>query len=231
MSITILAVDECEIFRAGIKMVLRKHDDLEIVGEAKDGLEAVQQAKKLEPDVIVMDINMPQMDGIEATRQIISTGSKSHIVALSAYFNESMIVDMVEAGASGYVTKNCFSDELAHAIRAVHKGHRYLCEKATSILVEKVAKSKLPQESTNPIRSLTDKECQMVKMVAGGLSSKQIAYELGISVKTVDGRRRRVREKLHLNGVADLVKFAIKKRMVKLDENEDTSTGKLKISQ
>lgn len=231
MTITILAVDDCEILRAGMKVLFDKHDDLEMIGEGNNGLEAVQKAKEFKPDVIIMDINLPQMDGIEATRQIISTGSKSHIIALSAYFNESLILDMLEAGVTGYVTKDCLSDELVHAVRSVHEGHRYLCEKATSILVEKVAKSKLPQEGTNPIRSLTDKECQMVKMVASGLSSKQIAYELGISVKTVDGRRRRVREKLHLNGVADLVRFAIKKHMVKLDENEETNTGKLEISQ
>ncbi len=221
MAIMILTVDDCQILRTGIRSVVDENDDLEIVGEANDGPEAVRKAKELDPDVVIMDINMPQIGGIEATRQITGSGCKTHVLALSSYLNESLILDILEAGASGYVTKDCISDELIRAVRAVHCGQRYLCDRATDILVETVTKGKLPQESANTIETLTGKECQMVKMVASGLSGKQIAHKLGISIKTVDGRRRKIREKLNLNSVADVVRFAIKKKLVQLDTEPD----------
>ena len=155
MAIRILTADDCQILRTGIRSVVDENDDLEIVGEANDGTEAVRKVKELKPDIVIMDINMPQIGGIEATRQITGNGCRAHVIALSSYLNESLITEMLEAGASGYVTKDCISDELIRAIRAVHCGQRYLCDRATDILVETVMKGKSLQKSTNAIETLT----------------------------------------------------------------------------
>ena len=221
MCIKILTVDDCQLLRQGIKSVIDDHDDIEWVAEASNGTEALEIIKETKPDVVVVDINMPGLNGIETTRKIKDYDSMINVLALSAHLNQSLIIDMLEAGASGYVTKDCISDELIHAIRAVHSGQRYICERATDILVETITKGQVPLESKNAIERLTDKEREMIKLVAVGLSSKQIAYKLGISIKTVDGRRRQIRKKLHLNSIADVVRFAIKKKLVQLDDESD----------
>jgi DNA-binding NarL/FixJ family response regulator len=219
MCIKIISVDDCQLLREGIKSVIDDNDDIELIGEAINGQEAQQKLKELKPDVVIMDINMPKLNGIEAVTQIRNAGFKTPVLILSAYLNKNLILSMLEAGANGYITKDCISDELINAIRAVHCGKRYLCQQATDLLVEAITNDhNLHSPGTNLTEDLTERECQMVKLVAGGFSSKQIACKLGISIKTVDSRRRRIREKLNLNSVADVTKFAIRNKLVELND-------------
>ena len=220
MSIGILAVDDHEILRAGIRLVIDDCDDLAIVGEACDGSEAVQQAAELKPDIVIMDISMPALNGIEATRQIKEADSNIKVLALTGFSHKQFVLDMLKSGADGYILKDCLSDELVNAIHTVCAGKKYLCNKAAVVVIDSITHSGQEQDSRSPIEKLTDKESQMLKLVAEGYSGKEIAYKLGISIKTVDGRKRKIMEKLELHSVADLTRFAIKKGLVPSDFEE-----------
>ena len=217
MSIRILAVDDHEILRAGIRVVIDGYEDLELIGEVSDGLAAVEQAAKLKPDIVIMDIGIPGLNGIEATRQITEKNDDIRVLVLSGYADKEFVLDMFKAGARGYVIKDCMSQELIKAIYDVHAGQAYLCSKAADILIESITSGEQEQDSRSSIEQLTDKECQLLKLVAQGFSSKEIAYKLGISIKTVDGRKRDVMKKLVLHGIADLTRFAIKQGLVASD--------------
>jgi DNA-binding NarL/FixJ family response regulator len=218
MSIKILAVDDHEILRVGIKLVIDEQKDMEVIGQADNGFAAVEMTKKLRPDVVVMDVSMPSLNGIEATRQIIQGDCKAKVLILSGFSNEQFVIDILKAGASGYVLKDCLSDELIEAIYTVYAGKKYLCSKAADVVVESITRnSGQKQKSPSPVEKLTNKECQMLKLVAQGFSGKQISNNLGISIKTVDGRKRSIMKKLDLHNIADLTKFAIKERLVTLD--------------
>jgi len=218
MSIKILAVDDHELLRAGIKLVIAEQKDMEVIGQADNGFAAVEMTKELKPDVVIMDVSMPGLNGIEATRQIIQGDCNAKVLILSGFSNEQFIIDILKAGASGYVLKDCLSDELLEAIYTVYAGKKYLCSKAADVVVESITRnSEQKQKSRSPIENLTDKERQMLKLVAQGFSGKQISNNLGINIKTVDGRKRSIMKKLDLHNVADLTKFAIKERLITLD--------------
>jgi len=217
MSIKILAVDDHEILRAGIKLVIAEQKDMEVIGQADNGAAAVEMTKKLRPDVVVMDVSMPGLNGIEATRQIIQGDCNAKVLILSGFSNEQFVVDILKAGASGYVLKDCLSDELIEAIYTVYAGKKYLCSKAADVVVESITRNSERKQNRSPVEKLTEKECQMLKLVAQGFSGKQISNTLGISIKTVDGRKRSIMKKLDLHNIAELTKFAIKEGLITLD--------------
>ena len=217
MTIRILTADDHPIVAAGIRSVIDGHDDLEIIGEARDGPAAVEQAAKLRPDVVIMDIAMPGLNGIEATRQIKEADANVKVLALTGFSHEQFVFDMLKAGASGYVLKDCLKDQLIEAIYAVHAGKKYLCSKAADILIGSMKTDGRTREAGSSIEKLTDKDCHMLKLVAQGYSSKETAHKLGISIKTVDGRKRKVMAKLELDGIADLTRFAIKQGLIPSD--------------
>jgi len=217
MSIKILAVDDHEILRAGIKLVIAEQKDMEVIGQADNGAAAVEMTKKLRPDVVVMDVSMPGLNGIEATRQIIQGDCNAKVLILSGFSNEQFVVDILKAGASGYVLKDCLSDELIEAIYTVYAGKKYLCSKAADVVVESITRNSERKQNRSPVEKLTEKECQMLKLVAHGFSGKQISNTLGISIKTVDGRKRSIMKKLDLHNIAELTKFAIKEGLITLD--------------
>ncbi len=221
MSIRILTADDHPIVAMGIRTVIDGHDDLEIIGEARDGPAAVEQAAKLRPDVVIMDISMPGINGIEATRQIKEADGNVKVLALTGFSPEQFVFDMLKAGASGYVLKDCLKDQLIEAIYAVHAGKKYLCSEAASVVVESVRTDLRTREAGSSIEKLTDKECCMLKLVAQGYSSKEIAHKFGISIKTVDGRKRKIMKKLVLHGIADLTRFAISHDLVPADFQHD----------
>lgn len=221
MSIRILAADDHPIVVAGIRSVIDDHDDLEIIGEARDGPASVEQAAKLRPDVVIMDIAMPGLNGIEATRQIKETDGNINVLALTGFSHKQFIFDMLKAGASGYVLKDCLKDQLIEAIYAVHAGKKYLCNEAAGVVVESVRTDLRTRDAGSLIEKLTDKECHMLKLVAQGYSGKEMAYKLGISIKTVDGRKRKIMKKLVLHGIADLTRFAISHDLVPADFEHD----------
>ena len=217
MSIKILAVDDHELLRAGIKLVIAEQKDMEVIGQADNGLAAVEMTKKLMPDVAVMDVSMPGLNGIEATRQIMQGDCNAKVLILSGFSNEQFVIDILKAGASGYVLKDCLSDELIEAIYTVYAGKKYLCSKAADVVVKSITRDSERKQNKSPVEKLTEKECQMLKLVAQGISGKQISNTLGISIKTVDGRKRSIMKKLDLHNIADLTKFAIKEGLITLD--------------
>jgi len=205
----ILIADDHGIVRDGLKFLIARETDMEVVGEAEDGLTATKLAKELRPDIIIMDVSMPNLNGIEATRLILHEVPGIRIIALSMYFNRSFVINMLKAGAVGYVLKSYLFDELVRAIRAVAAGERYLSPKVTAVLIENYI-NRIPAADSSYQNGLTDRERQMLQMLAEGQSVKQIALQLHINPKTADANRRHIMNKLGIYNIAELTKYAIR---------------------
>ena len=215
-TIRVMLAEDHAIVREGLRSLLEKQPDMEIVYEAEDGRVAVEQARELSPDVVIMDIKMPHLNGIEATRQITNEFPQIKIIALSGHSNKQFVTDMLEAGAMGYVLKECLFDELLQAIRAVTAGETYLSPKITGIVVEDYLRC-LATVADSQLSILTSREREVLQLVAEGKSTKQIASELNVSTKTVEAHRHRTMEKLNAHTIADLVKIAIIENLVALE--------------
>lgn len=215
MAIKMLLVDDHEIMRQGLYMLLEKQPDIEVVGMAHNGGMAMEMARELAPDLIVMDVNMPGLDGVDATRQITATDSKVKIVALSMHAKKGFIVEMLKAGASGYVLKESAFSELIAAINTVLSGEVFLSSKITRIVIDDYVQDR----TGGGLQSapLTERENEVLKLIGDGKSSKEIALLLELSVKTVDACRRRIMAKLNIDSVADLVKYAIREGLTSLE--------------
>ncbi len=205
--IKILLVDDHTIMRDGIRALLGIHDDIEIVGEASEGKEAIEKADELAPDVVIMDIAMPGMDGLEATRRITKKNPKTKVLVLSQYGDKEYILQAVRAGATGYVSKRALGTELALAIRSLHHGGSFLQPAGAKAVIEGL----LSQAEKDPYDKLTAREREVLKLIAEGKSSKEIADLLFISPRTAERHRANIMEKLNLKKTADLVKYAIQK--------------------
>jgi len=215
MTLRIVLADDHEIMRQGLRVLLEKHSDMEVVGEANDGLKAIELAKELDPDVVVMDVNMPGVDGADATRRIVSEQPDIRIVALSMHSKKGFIIEMLKAGASGYVLKENAFSELVNAITTVMGNEIYLSSKITRIVVDDYVQDRLGGDSSKNM--LTDRESEVLKLVGDGKSSKEIALQLDLSVKTIDACRRRIMNKLDIDSVAELVKYAIREGLTSLE--------------
>jgi len=211
--IKVLLVDDHAIMRDGIRSLLGVHDDIEIIGEASEGKEAVNKARDLEPDVVVMDIAMPGMDGLEATRRIIKRNPRMKVLVLTQHDNKEYILSAMKAGASGYVPKRALGSELASAIHAVYSGDSYLYPSAAAAVIEGYRQ----QAYTEPYDALTAREREILKLIAEGHTSRQIAEMLFISLKTVVGHRAKIMEKLDLHNRAELIKYAIRRGLASID--------------
>ena len=205
----ILIADDHGMMREGLKFLIKKEADMEVVGEAEDGLTAVKLAKELQPDVIIMDVSMPNLNGVEAAKLIMHEVPSTRIIALSMYFNRSYVMNMLKAGAVGYVLKSYFFDELVRAIRAVAAGERYLSPKVTAVLIENYVNQAADANGSSD-GMLSDRERQMLQLLAEGQSVKQIALRLHINPKTADANRRHIMNKLGIYNVAELTKYAIR---------------------
>jgi len=214
--IRILLAEDHAIVREGLCSLLEKQPDMEVVCEAEDGRIAVERALELLPDVVVMDITMPNLNGVEATRKIINEFPQIKVIALSIHSDRRFIANMLEAGATGYVLKEDLLDELVKAIRVVTAGESYLCSKITGIVVEDYVKC-LATVDDSPLSFLTIRERRVLQLIAEGKSTEQIALELPVSTKTVEAIRRRIMEKLNAHTIADLVKIAIVENLVALE--------------
>ncbi|MDT8302780.1 MAG: response regulator transcription factor [Sedimentisphaerales bacterium] len=214
--IRVLLAEDHAIVREGLRSLLEKQPEIEIVCDAEDGRIAVDRVRELEPDVVIMDITMPNLNGVEATRQITNEFPQIKIIALSVHSNRIFVADMLEAGASGYVLKECLFDELVQAIQAVIAGKTYLSSRITGVVVEDYIK-RLVNVSDSPLSSLTSREREVLQLVAEGKSTKEIALELHVSTKTIDAGRRKIMGKLNANNVVDLVKIAIVENLVSFD--------------
>ncbi len=209
-SIRVLLVDDHALVREGIRSLLQLYEDIEVVGEAGDGAEAIQKTRELEPDIVVMDISMPSMGGVEATRQILKEKPVAKIVVLSRYDNLSYARSLLEAGALGYVPKKAVSTELAAAIRAVYNGDVFLHPSIAKGVAKDYVQLIRSEHKTEPYERLTDREKEILKLLAEGYSSHQIAERLYLTAKTVLNYRKNVMEKLGVENLAQLIKYAIK---------------------
>jgi len=203
----ILVVDDHAIMREGIRLLLGLQEDIEIVGEASDGFEAIKKVQELTPDVIIMDIAMPNMDGLEAIRRIKKKNPKIRILVLTQHDNKEYVLSAIKAGSSGYVTKSALGSELVSAVRTVYNGEAFLYPTAATALVG----GYLHHSEEDPYDSLTNREKEVLKLVAEGYTSRQIGEQLLLCEKTVTGHRTRLMGKLDLHNRTELVKYAIRK--------------------
>lgn len=216
MSIRILVVDDHKITRDGLCALIEKQKNMEIVGDTEDGRMAVKLAQKLAPDVIVMDICMPELNGIDAATQILKTSPQSKIIILSMYSDKRYVEGSLKAGVSGYLLKNCAFDELVRAIESVVVGQAYMSPQVANIVIKDYAK-KLTTNDTSTASELTSREREVLQLIAEGMTTEQIASRLFISIKTVSTHRRKIMEKLKLDNIADLVKFSLQERLTSLE--------------
>jgi len=217
MSIKILIVDDHGILRAGVKLIIDQTDDMKIVGQACDGHEGIELARKLKPDVVLMDISMPGLNGIEATKEIVSKSPDIKILALSAYCNRRFVKDMLNAGVSGYALKDTMADELICAIKSVHAGRRYLSEKVVKLVVDDYAQGGSSDSAGELLDKLTTRERGLLQLIAENKTAKEAAKLLHVSVKTIEARRHNIIKKLGVSGTAELTKIAIREGLTSID--------------
>jgi len=212
----ILLTDDHMLFRQGLKTLLQAEMDMEVVGEARNGDEAVIRAQELRPDIVLMDIGMPGLASFEAVRQIRKLRPETRVLFLTMYDDEDYLTQCLEAGGSGYVLKDTPADQVIAAIREVRRGGKYLSPRVLSKLVEDF-RTRNPAERLKPrISTLTPRERETIKYLAEGLSVKEIAVHLNLSVKTVEAHKFNLMRKLDIHNKAQLVQFAIKQKIIKI---------------
>jgi len=212
--IRVLVVDDHALVREGIRSLLALTANIEIVGEAADGRQALEKVRQLMPEIVLMDLAMPVMGGLEATRRIRKEYPGTKVLALTQYDDSEYVVPIIEAGARGFVTKMSSSIELAAAIEAVHEGDSYLSPSAAAALVDECQRT--VKEDKDPYSLLTDREREVLKLLAEGHSAREIAGILVLSPKTVEWYKARLTTKLGIHNRTDLVKFAIRKAIINL---------------
>ena len=209
--IKVFIADDHSIVRAGLRRIVEESGDMEVIAEASDGKGALQQIQKEQPDVAVIDISMPGLDGLEVTAQLHAGYPKLPVIILTMHEEEQYVIRAIEAGAMGYITKRSAPEQLVNAIRKVYAGSRYLSAEATDLLALRVARG---SQGQSPLDSLSTRELQVLRRLAMGHTNREIASAYGISIKTVDTYRFRLLKKLNLRNNAELSRFAIQNRLV-----------------
>ena len=212
--IHILLADDHTILRAGLKMMLNAQPDMEVVGEAPDGRQAIAETQRLQPDIILMDITMPEMNGIEATRHIKKLVPESKILILTMHEHDEYVFQALRAGASGYMLKEAADTELISALHVIQSGQFYLSPVAQSVLVGDYLQRVRIGEEKDSYSSLTEREREILKLIAEGYTNTQVAERLVISPKTVDTHRTHIMDKLNLHSRAELVKYAMRRGLL-----------------
>lgn len=214
MATTIILADDHKLMREGLKYLLEKQSDMDVVAEADNGRQALELTLEHQPDLVIMDVNMPELDGIEAAREILHKLPEIKILCLSMYSNRRFIEDMLKVGASGYLLKECAFKELIDAIHTVCRGETYLSPKIAGIFVERYVGQGSAKSSDNV---LSEREREVLRLLAEGKSTKEIALNIHMSGKTVDACRRQMMNKLNVHSVAELVKYAIREGFTSLE--------------
>ncbi len=212
--IKVLLVDDHPVVRKGLWSCLGNRENLKIVGEAADGEEALQKVRELAPDVVLMDINMPRMDGLAVAEALRRDEPKVKVLILSMYSNRDYVLRIIRAGAGGYVLKDAPPDDLARAIEAVHRGEAFFSPPVARIALSQVSGG----DKTGPLAKITSRERDVLVLIAEGRSNKQVATRLGIGVRTIETHRERIMQKLNIHSVAGLTKFALANGLISLDE-------------
>jgi DNA-binding NarL/FixJ family response regulator len=217
MNIRIIIADDHEIMREGLKSLIQKEKGMEVVAEADNGAETVTLASEAAAHIVVMDVAMPGLNGIEATRKIIKDNPNIKVVALSGHANKNFVREMLSAGASAYVLKQHAYEELLRAVRVVIKGKKYLSPEIARGVVDDYIELTAAISDNPAFVVLTDREREVLQQIAEGKTTKEIAFDLGVSVKTVETHRRNIMEKLDLHSVAELTKYAIREGVTSVD--------------
>lgn len=211
MSIKVLLVDDHKIIRDGLSAILGSEDDISIVAEAGSGQEALDKFKDSAPDVVVMDLALPDMGGIQVTRQILAEHPEVKVLILSMLLDDTCIFESLEAGARGYLVKDCAAEELVAAIRSLYAGSPYFCAGAQEIMLRRCLPG-AAEDTGNP--TLTKRETEVLKLTAQGLNTKEIAFKLGVSIKMIEVHRMNVRNKLGIHSIAQLTTYALKNGLI-----------------
>lgn len=215
-NIKIVLADDHKIMRKGLRALIDSHSGLTVVEEAHNGRIAVELARKLLPDVVIMDVAMPDLNGIEATRRIIAELSHTKVIALSMHFDKEFVIAMLKVGALGYLLKDCAVEELICAIRAVMNNKIYLSRTISDIVIDDYMRS-LSKDEVSILSTLTGREREVLQLIAEGKTTKEIASCLHVSINTIDTHRRQIMEKLDMHSIAELTKYAIRKGLTPLE--------------
>jgi DNA-binding NarL/FixJ family response regulator len=207
--IRVLLADDHTVVRRGFGMIIASQSDMEVVGEAQNGREAVELAEKLQPDIVVMDVSMPELNGIEGTRRIGNVCPRTRVLALSMHRDSMYVQQILRAGAQGYLVKDADDDALLDAVRAIARGDGYLSPAVSGAVLNDYRK-----HVTNPIDLLTTREREVIQMIAEGQTNKEIANVLALSVYTVEAHRGKLMEKLNLHSTGDIVRFALRNGLI-----------------
>lgn len=216
MRTKIILADDHKIIREGLRSLIEKQPDMEVIAEAHDGLTTVNLVQKLQPDVVIMDIGMPEMNGIDATTKITTEYKTVKVIALSMHSDRRFVMQMLKAGAAGYLLKDSAFEELVSAIHAVLAKQHYLSQKITDVVVQEYLQN-LPRNESTVFTVLTAREREVLQLIAEGKSTKQIASVLNVSVKTIETHRQQIMEKLDMHSIAQLTKYAIREGLTSLE--------------
>lgn len=216
MAVQVILADDHRIVREGLVAMLSSDPGIEVVGECGNGRDTVNMARKLQPDLIVMDVSMPDLNGIDATRRIMGLKNNTKVLALSSHSDEQFVKGMLQAGASGYLLKECAGNELILAIRTIRRGRVYVSPEVAGLIVNDYV-SRLSGDVVRDKPILSSREREVLQLIAEGRSTSQIGEQLHLSVKTVESHRKRIMDKLEIRNVAGLTKYAIKEGLTSLD--------------
>ncbi len=215
--IQLILADDHEIFRDGLSVMIKKISEINLIAEASNGAELVKLAQKYKPDIIITDIKMPVMNGIEATKILKKELPDIGVIALSMFNEEDLIVDMLEAGAKGYLLKNAHKDEIVAAVKSVHNNQTYYCRDTTSILTKMIAKSNFDPYTHTVKPEFTENESAVIKLICEEYSNKEMAEQLNLSIRTIEGYREKILEKIEAKNTAGIVVYAIKNKLYKYE--------------
>ncbi len=208
-AIRVLLADDHTIVRQGLKLILAAQPDFEVVGEASNGREAAELAERLKPDIVLMDVQMPELNGIEATRRMVAANSRIRVLVLSMHKEALYVREVLKAGARGYILKDAIDTELLSAMRSVARGDGYISQAVSGALL-----TDYREQSSNPLDMLSTREREVLQLIAEGKTNKEVATKLNLSVYTVDSHRGKIMEKLNLHSAGELVRFAMKNGLV-----------------
>jgi len=214
MTIRLIIADDHQVISESLTPMLNSQPGIEVIAEVNNGRAAVETALQLRPDIVIMDIAMPELNGIEATRQIVAHCPEVKVIMLSMHADRRYVIGALEAGAAGYVTKSCSLKELAAAIRNVYENKKYLSPEVSSIVIEKSLNGL--KERSVPSAALTKREREVLQLLAEGKTMKESAFDLKVSIKTVHTHRAKIMQKLKINNIASLIKYAIKEGLISL---------------
>jgi DNA-binding NarL/FixJ family response regulator len=217
VSITILVVDDHKILRQGLRTLLAREPDMEVLAEAEDGRDAVRLVRELSPQVVIMDVGMPDLNGIEATRQILQESPETKVVALSMHSDRRFVTNMIKAGASGYLLKDSAFEELATAIRVVMARKTYLSHEIAHVVVKDYVQGGGTKDDPSVFSVLSPREREVLQLMAEGKTNRQIAETLNVSLKTVETHRQQIMNKLEIHNIVELTKYAIREGLASLD--------------